>query len=254
MWNPDLYLKFADERTRPARDLAAAIPQSAPARILDLGCGPGNSTQVLRERWPGARITGLDSSPEMIAKARATYPDGDWRVADLAGLDEPPCDLLFANAVLQWLPDHDTLLPRLLARVAPGGHLAAQMPTNPRTPLRRAIVDAARHPRFSGRLTGAGGGLTFLDAPFYQDLLAPLAANLDLWVTTYYHLLASHQGIVDWFSSTALRPFLERLPDPADQDFFKAEVRTACERAYPLTADGRVLMPFERLFLVARAR
>lgn len=251
VWDPAQYLKFGAERTRPSVDLCGRIPGS-PRRILDLGCGPGNSTAVLRERWPEAELAGLDSSPEMIAQARASHPAGTWI---LAGAEryrpEAPFDLVFSNAVLQWLPDHPRLLPRLMGWVAPGGCLAAQMPAGGRTGLRAALADVAERPRWRAQLAGAEAALTFHDARFYYDLLAPGAQRVDLWETTYHHPLASHEALVEWYEGTGMRPFLERLPDAAARAAFKAEVVEACRAGFPPAADGKVLLPFRRLFFVA---
>jgi len=250
MWNPAGYLRFEQERTRPSRDLCARIPAAAPASVLDTGCGPGNSTQVLRERWPGARVTGMDNSPEMIAAARRNHPEGDWVLADLADFGGGPYDVVFSNAVLQWLPDHHLLLPRLMDLVAEGGHLAVQMPTGKDSPARLAMEKAAAHPRFAGRLPGAEPTLTFKDPGFYYDLLAPLARQVDLWETTYHHVLPGHEAVVRWFETTGMRPYLERL-EPGDQAFFKELVLEGVREAFPLSRDGNLLMPFLRLFFVA---
>lgn len=252
MWNPAQYLRFEDERTRPSRDLCARILHPAPATVLDAGCGPGNSSEVLRERWPGARITGLDNSPEMIEEARKRRPEGAWITADLAAFEADPFDVLFSNAVLQWLPDHRALLPRLMALVAPGGSLAVQMPASAQSPARKAMERAASHPRFRGLLTGADRHLTFRDAGFYYEILAPLSAGVDLWETTYHHVLPGHEAVVQWFESTGMRPYLERLTDPGDRTFFKEEVLEGCREAFPLAGDGNLLLPFPRLFFVAR--
>jgi trans-aconitate 2-methyltransferase len=249
-WNPSQYLKFGAERTRPALDLCERIP-GAPRSILDLGCGPGNSTAVLRERWPEAALAGLDSSPEMIAQARASHPAGTWI---LAGAEhyEPPgrYDLVFSNAVLQWLPEHRLLLPRLMGWIAPGGCLAVQMPAEG-SPLRSALADLAGRPRWRDALAGAGNALHFHDARFYYDLLAP---RVDLWETVYYHPLASHRALIDWYEGTGMRPYLDALPDAAAREAFKAELLEACRGDFPAAADGRVLLPFRRLFFVATAQ
>ncbi len=253
-WNPGQYLKFGAERTRPAMDLCERIP-GAPRRILDLGCGPGNSTAVLRERWPEAELAGLDSSPEMIAQARASHPAGTWILADAARHQSAaPWDLVFSNAVLQWLPDHRLLLPRLMGWIAPGGCLAVQMPAKGGTVLRSALAAVAGRPRWQAALAGADSALTFHDARFYYDLLAPLADRVDLWETTYYHPLASHQALIDWYEGTGMRPFLDRLTDEEARSEFKAEVLEACRGDFPAAADGRVLLPFKRLFFVAWTR
>jgi trans-aconitate 2-methyltransferase len=221
IWNPGQYLKFGAERTRPSLDLCARIPGS-PGRILDLGCGPGNSTAVLRERWPEAELAGLDSSAEMIAQARASHPAGSWILAGAESYVPPQAlDLVFSNAVLQWLPDHPRLLPRLMGWLAPGGCLAVQMPA-----------------------------MSFHEASFYYDLLAP-TAQVDLWETVYHHPMASHQALIEWYEGTGMRPYLERLPDDAARAAFKAELLEECRGEYPVMADGKVVMPFKRLFFLA---
>ena len=251
-WNPEQYLKFDAERSRAAQDLCARIPLAAPGRILDLGCGPGNSTRVLRERWPGAALTGLDSSPEMIRRARASGTDADWVLADAAGCDPGTgWDVVFANAMLQWLPDQERVLPRFLDWLAPGGCLAVQIPAREGTRLRAAIEAVARRARWRAAMAGAGGSLHSGDARFYYDLLAPLAARVDLWESIYYHVMASHEALIEWYEGTGMRPYLDCLPEPADQAAFKAEVLAACRGDYPVAADGRVPMPFRRLFFVA---
>ncbi|MGA2079218.1 MAG: methyltransferase domain-containing protein [Holophaga sp.] len=251
-WDPGQYLKFADERTRPSRDLCARIPLPSPGRVLDLGCGPGNSTQVLRERWPEAEIAGLDSSPEMIAKARALFPGGTWIVADAAAYQPlGELDVVFSNAVLHWVPDHPRFLPRLLGWLAPGGCLAVQMPAGDGNRLRGVLNQVARRPRWQQALAGAGEALTFHPAPFYYDLLAPLTARLDLWETVYYHPMASHQALLEWYEGTGMRPYLERLPDEAARAAFRSELLEAFRSEFPLAVDGKVAMPFRRLFFVA---
>jgi trans-aconitate 2-methyltransferase len=249
-WNPGQYLKFGTERTRPAVDLCARIPGS-PRRILDLGCGPGNSTEVLRERWPEAELTGLDSSPEMINQARASHHAGTWILAGAEGYLPPaPLDLVFSNAVLHWLPDHGRLLPGIMGWIAPGGCLAVQMPAK-QNPLRAALAAVAERPRWREALAGAEGALHFHEAAFYYDLLAPAADRVDLWETVYHHPMASHQALIEWYEATGMRPFLERLPAEADRAAFKGEVLEASRGAFPVAADGKVVMPFRRLFFVA---
>jgi trans-aconitate 2-methyltransferase len=249
-WNPGGYLKFEDERTRPSVDLCARILAS-PRSVLDVGCGPGNSTRVLRDRWPGAEIIGMDSSPEMIERAKASHPAGAWVLADAATYDPGRLfDVVFSNAALQWLPNQEEVLPRLLGLVAPGGCLAVQVPAGGRTGFRAAVRTVAELPRWRPVLDGAGDALSFHEPAFFYDLLAPLEARVDLWETTYFHALASHQAVIDWFEQTGMRPYLERLGE-ADRAAFKAEVLDLCRGSYPLAADGKVLMPFQRVLFVA---
>jgi trans-aconitate 2-methyltransferase len=186
----------------------------------------------------------------MIAKARKAHPAWEWVQADLTAYRGGPFDLVFSNAVLQWLPGHAQLLPKLMDLVAPGGFLAVQVPSQARFPVREAMEAVARSARFRSVLEGAGGSLTFHDPRFYYEHLSGLARNLDLWVSTYFHVLDSHQGMIDWMESTGMRPYLERL-DPEGQAAFKAAVLECCEATFPACGDGKVLMPFERLFFVA---
>ncbi|ACA19596.1 Trans-aconitate 2-methyltransferase [Methylobacterium sp. 4-46] len=254
-WNAAQYLKFADERTRPAADLLARVPLESPARVIDLGCGPGNSTALLCARFPRAAVTGLDSSPDMLATARERLPAVRFVEADLAGFTpaEPP-DLLFANAVLQWLPDHAGLLARLARMLAPGGCLAVQMPDNLEEPSHRLMRRVAGEAPFAERLAQAAAARTRLGSfRDYDAWLSAAGCTVDLWRTTYVHPLAGHRGIVEWVRGTGLRPFLDPL-DPADQAAFLARYEAALAEAYPPQADGRVLLPFPRLFLVARRR
>lgn len=251
-WNPDLYLKFEAERTQPAIDLAARIDLTAPARIIDIGCGPGNSTRVLRERWPAAQVSGLDRSPEMIAKARQACPQGEWITADAARWSPDALySLVFSNAALQWIPDQRALLPRLFAAVEPGGALAVQVPANTDSPLYQAVQRVAQRPPWQERLAGCDQALTYRDAAFYYDILSSLSSRVSLWDTTYYHVLASRQGLIEWYSSTGLRPYLERLAENDLQQAFKREILAECQAAYPLQQDGKVLFPFRRLFFIA---
>lgn len=251
-WDADLYLRFADERTRPAIDLLARVALAAPARIIDLGCGPGNSTALLRARWPAAAVVGLDSSPQMIAAARRDQPDGDWVLGDIATwAADPPYDLVFSNATLQWLPDHATLYPRLLAQVAPGGALATQIPVFHAMPVQRALLGVVADPAWRDRLEPATRSLV-ADAPgFYYDALRPLAGRIDLWETEYIHVLASTDAIVEWISGTRLRPYLEALADEAERGEFLTRLRAAVAAIYAPQRDGKVLFPFRRLFVVA---
>jgi len=251
-WNPSQYLKFSEERTRPAEDLCQRIPAEAPARVLDLGCGPGNSTEVLWNRWPDADILGLDSSPDMIAKARANYSQRAWILGDLVTYrPEEPFDVVFSNAVLQWLPEHEKLLPALLSLVAPGGHLAVQVPVNQESPLHRALGEVQRRPRWSRVMAAVQRRILYRDPRFYYETLTPRCARVDLWETIYHHVMPNHQSLIDWFEGTGLRPSLEQLPDPEDRRAFKAEVLETALNGYPLSGDGKVLFPFRRLFFVA---
>lgn len=252
-WDSDAYLRFGDERTRPAVDLAARIAVAAPGTVVDLGCGPGNSTEALRRRWPEARISGIDLSPEMIAAAVRRHPEHDWSCADLrAWSPGTPVDVVFSNAALQWLGDHAALVRRLFGFVAPGGALAFQIPMDGRSPVRRLIHEVADDPAWTMRMTAARTALTMERPEVYYDALAEVAGRLDVWETEYMHAVSGPAAIVEWMASTAMRPFLEAL-DPAEQERFRAMVLARVTDAHPVRPDGRVLFPFRRLFVIAYA-
>ena len=253
-WDPTLYLQFAGERTQPSVDLIARINGARePARIIDLGCGPGNSTAMLRQRWPQADIIGLDSSAEMIAAASQAYPSEKWLLADAASWTaETPFDLVFANASLQWVPRHQGLFPHLMAQLAPGGILAVQMPSHFESPLHQVMLEIADDDLWRERMVGPRNALTNESASFYYDVLQPLAASLDIWQTEYFHRVDGAQAVVEWFRGTGMRPFLEALESEEQKRLFEHRVLDGYRRAYPIQKDGRLLFPFRRLFIVAR--
>jgi trans-aconitate 2-methyltransferase len=251
-WNASQYLKYADERTQPCRDLVARIALDKPARIVDLGCGPGNSTQVLAERWPGAKILGLDSSAEMIASAKQAYPAMEWQVGDISSWSAgQPFDLIFTNAALQWVPDHGVLFPRLLEQVAPGGAFAVQVPGNLYAPAHRRMRELAASPIWQEHFPAVVREWFVHEPEFYFDELAPLSRRVDLWTTEYLHVLSGPEAIVDWYKGTGLRPFLEHLKEPADRERFLQEYLELITIDYPQQPNGQVLFPFRRLFFIA---
>lgn len=251
-WDAGLYLAFGDERTRPARELLGRVACAAPATVVDLGCGPGNSTALLAARWPAAAVIGIDSSPDMLARARADLPALRWELADVATWQPAaPVDVVFANAVLQWLPDHAALLPRLLAAVAPGGALAVQMPESFAQPSHVAMRELWTEPSEARGPLPHRDTSSVLAASAYYDLLAPHAARVDLWHTTYEQVMPDADAIVRWVSGTGLRPFLDALPDPDERAAFVAAYTARIAALYPARADGQRLFSFSRLFIVA---
>jgi trans-aconitate 2-methyltransferase len=256
-WNAAQYLRFADERTRPCRDLAAALALEAPRRIIDLGCGPGNSTAVLAARWPDAETSGLDSSEAMILAARRDAPQRTWAVGDIGtwkAPEEAPFDLVFSNAALHWVPDHDALYPRLLAQVSPGGALATQVPNNMGAAAHEAMREIAARPAWRAHFPVPVREWRVHPASFYYDLLAPLAARIDIWETEYLHVLPGPEAIVEWYKGSGLRPFLDALPDEGDRQRFLDDYLQAVTAAYPARQaplGGHVLLPFRRLFVIA---
>ncbi len=250
-WSPAQYLKFEDERTRPAIELLARVPVEAPKRVLDVGCGPGNSTGLLVARYPQAEIIGLDSSAEMIAAAKKRLPEADFMVADIDDyVPRSPFDVIFANAVFQWVPDHLRVLVRLLESSAPGGALAVQMPDNLNEPTHMLMAAVARGGPWRAKFTTPVARETIPPPAAYYDRLKPLAASVDLWHTTYYHVLADPAAIVDWVKGTGLRPYLDRL-DPDEQAAFLDEYLIRIGEVHPPLVDGKVLLRFPRLFVVA---
>jgi trans-aconitate 2-methyltransferase len=250
-WSPAQYLRFADERTRPARDLLEQVPLLEVRRAYDLGCGPGNSTALLVKRYPGSAITGIDTSPAMLEAARKACPEASFEYGDLAGwMPEAPADLFFANASLQWVPDHLAVMERLAGALGEGGVLAVQMPDNLMEPSHRLMQDAAEQGPWAGKLAAAAGAREALPEPsFYYARLKPFFTRLDIWHTVYTHPLRGVDGIIAWLMTTGLRPWLDPLGKEERADYL-ARYRELLGRAYPEQADGMVLLPFPRLFLV----
>ena len=251
-WDPERYVQFERERTQPAIDLLSRVPQRTGGVVVDLGCGPGNSTELLVRRFPEARVTGIDTSPAMVAAARRRLPGCSFIEADLArwAPAEAP-DLIFANAVLQWLPDHARLLPALLALLAPGGTLAVQMPDNLDAPSHESMRAVAAEGPWSASTADAVAARTVLprlDA--YYDMLAAHAPAVEVWRTVYHHPLPSPAAIVDWLRATGLRPFLDPL-NPDERTAFLRRYESRIDAAYPPRRDGTRLLGFERVFLVA---
>jgi len=248
-WDPSQYLKFADDRLRPALDLIARIPDARYRTIWDLGCGTGNITKLLHDRWPEARVRGLDNSPDMLLKARAL--EGiEWIEGDASRWTAPePADLVFSNAVFQWLDGHERLFPHLIQQVARGGVLAVQMPRNFDAPSHALLREtAARGPwaRFAPALRTA----PVASPEVYYDLLMPYATHIDIWEVEYLHVLQGENAVLEWTKGTALRPVLDSLA-PEERSEFLAAYAEKLREAYPRRRDGMTLFPFRRLFMVA---
>ena len=250
-WEPDRYLQFSDERLQPAIDLLNRIPLARSERIVDLGCGAGNVTRLLTQRWPEADITGLDSSPEMLDRARRVLPTARF---ELSGVEhwEPdgPPDLLFSNAALHWVGDHSRLFPRLLDSLSPGGALAVQMPGNFEAPSHRLIRELAASPAWTGKL-GPGRMGAVLPMADYQHILAPRCTRLSLWETTYWQSMSGPAPVLDWLRGTTLIPYLAPLDD-VTRAAFLAELGASLAAAYPADATGTTLFPFRRIFILAQ--
>lgn len=251
-WSAQQYVKFEDERTRPVRDLLAAVPTAEPRRAIDLGCGPGNSTEVLLGRFPGAAVRGLDSSEEMVKAARKRLPDLTFEMGDIdTWTADEPVDVIVANAVLQWLPDHLSTLPRLAGQLSDGGSLAVQMPDNLDQDYHKLMREVATGGAWRDKLAAAVAARKDLPAPAgYYSLLRPECRRVDVWRTIYHHPLAGVDAVVEWFKGSALWPYLEPLSED-ERIAYLTEYRAGIARAYPLQSDGVVLLPFPRLFIVA---
>lgn len=253
-WSATQYGKFEAERNRPVRDLLAQLPDRPVVRAVDIGCGPGNSTELLRRRFPDAVVTGIDSSSAMIEAARRRLPDVRFEIADIAAWrgEGGPFDLILANAVLQWLPDHAALLPGLIGQLAPGGSLAVQMPDNLEEPAHRLMRAVAADGPWAAKLADAPRARESRHGPeWYYRVLRACGAVVDVWRTVYVHPLAGGAGaVVEWFKGSGLRPFLDPL-DPDERAAFLTRYEAAVAQAYPALPDGTVLLPFPRLFFVA---
>ena len=253
-WDPGQYLKFSQPRLRPAIDLLARIFCDEPRQVYDLGCGTGNVTALLLERWPRARIVGIDASAAMLAQAAVELPQVQWVQQGLADWQpEVPADVVYSNAALHWLPDHQRLFPALLQHLAPGGVLAVQMPRNFAAPSHTLIDATARTGPWRSKLEPLLDAAPVAAPQFYYSLLAPLTQQLDIWESEYLQLLSGKDPVKEWTKGTWLVPFLDRL-DPAERVAFEADYAQRLRAAYPPLADGGTLFPFRRLFLVARKR
>ncbi len=251
-WDPAQYLKFAGERLRPALDLLARVPLEAPATVVDLGCGAGNLAPMIFARWPGTQLTGVDGSPEMLAKARAEHPQAQFVRADIgAWRPARPVDLIFSNAALHWLEGHERLVPALLEALAPGGVLAVQMPRNFNAPSHTAIVETIEQGPWRARLEPFLRREPVAAPGFYWRLLERRAAELQVWETEYLQVLSGDNPVAEYTKGTWLKQFLDRL-EGAERAAFEADYRARVLAWYPPENDGRTLFPFRRLFLVAR--
>ena len=255
-WDSGQYLKFEAQRTQPSVDLAARIALDAPGDVLDVGCGPGNSSRVLARRFPGARVHGIDSSPEMIETAKNDLPECAFSLCDagkdLASLGSACFDVVFSNACIQWIPDHPKLVRELLALLRPGGVLAVQTPMNYEEPIHQIIGELVAGEKWKGAF--AQPRIFYnLEPGQYFDLLAEAAADFTLWQTTYYHVLDSHAAIMEWYRGTGLRPYLSVLSQP-DKAAFEADVLAQVVARYPKQRDGRIIFRFPRFFFTATAK
>jgi len=251
MWDPGQYLRYADLRLRPAVDLLARVPLVSPSRIADLGCGTGNVTQLLAERWPNADLTGVDGSAEMVSRARDLAVNVRWAHADIATWSpDAPLDLLFSNAALHWVGEHERLFPKPLEFLTPGGVLAVQMPRNFGVSSHTLMYTAAREGPWREQLEPLLRPPPVAEPGAYHDILAPHVSSLDIWETEYLQLLEGDDPVAEWTKGTWAKPLLDALDD-GDRQAFEADYRARLRAAYPRRSDGTTLFPFRRLFIVA---
>lgn len=258
-WNPTQYQKFSDHRLRPALELMDRIPLEAPKVVYDLGCGTGHITRIMADRWPPATVYGVENSEEMLHKAQAVSGDIRWKQADISNwTPDKPTDLIFSNAALHWLADHETLFPRLFGYLNPGGVLAVQMPLSWGAPSHRLMRETLADGGSDGQPLGTEALRQSVarkwveDADVYYDLLADRTAHLDIWETEYLQVLTGEDPVLEWVKGTGLRPVLNGLDD-ADREIFLDAYRLRLREAYPVRPDGCTLYPFRRLFIIARA-
>lgn len=249
-WNSAQYLKFKNQRTKPAIDLAMRVAGLCdPKTIVDIGCGPGNSTAVLRTFFPGAEVFGIDNSPDMIKKAKEENPELSFRLCDASAL-EGKYDLLFSNACLQWIPHHEVLIPALMDRLNDGGVLAVQIPMNGEEPLFRLIKEVAADPKWGIDETGLQYNQV-LSPHEYFDILSDCASFFDIWEVQYYHHLADHNALVEWVKGTRLRPYLAFLGEERGADFVN-EITEKAKATYSVRKNGGVILGFRRFFFTAK--
>lgn len=250
-WDPKLYLKFGEERTQPAIDLAARINVKNPEKIIDIGCGPGNSTQILFQRWPKAKIEGIDNSASMIESAKKNYPDMEWRIADATKMEtNEKYDIIFSNATIQWIHNQKKLIADLFDMMEDGGALAIQLPLYHTMPVSKAIENVSLKERWKKQTIGANDAFKFHSSDYYYDILSVKIGSIIMWETSYIHIMPSHQSIVEMLKSTGIRPFLDRLDTEEEKVEFEKDVLKEIIKTYPAQSNGNILFPFKRLFFI----
>jgi len=251
-WNPDLYLKYDRERIQPSIDLVSRIECDNALKIIDIGCGPGNSTQILVQRWPDSQITGIDNSPAMIEKARKDYPNQNWVLLD-AGAEEIPgtYDIIFSNATIQWIPNHTELFRKFFQSLNENGIIAIQIPLFWDMPLGKSIKKIASESRWNSATRGVTELFTIHNYSYYFDLLSKLSDSINIWETYYMHIMDSHLSILEMIKSTGLKPYLDRLETDSNKKDFEAQVLLEITKEYPKQKNGKVIFPFKRLFFIS---
>jgi trans-aconitate 2-methyltransferase len=250
-WNPELYLKFDKERAQPSIDLVAKIEMETPQKIIDIGCGPGNSTQILRERWSASHILGIDKSESMITRAQSDFPDQQWQLFDVeTDTFQDTYDIVYSNATIQWIHSHDLLLKKLSEIVNPGGALAVQIPLFFDMPIGKSISRVAQDNRWADKTKDVDSLFTMLNCGEYYDILSGLFKKIEMWQTHYIHIMDSHSSILEMVQSTGLKPYLEKIDDNKEKVLFEEMVLDSIKYDYRVQKDKKVLFPFDRLFFI----
>ncbi|PKM77973.1 MAG: trans-aconitate methyltransferase [Firmicutes bacterium HGW-Firmicutes-15] len=252
-WNPTEYLIFEKERSRPAADLVKRINHSNPGSIMDVGCGPGNSTNILYDRWKQASITGIDNSPAMLEKAKMINNSMTWVLCDVSGdlSHLGKFDIIFSNAVFQWIPQNEVLIAKLFKMLNQNGVLAAQIPYVKEMPIHKIIMDIASRPKWSEHFRHLSTSYKLYSPEFYYDVLCGMTQDIDLWETRYFHIMNGYDDILQWFTSTGLRPYLDCLSDDMKKTEFTNDILTEIRQVYTTFKDGKILFPFHRIFFTA---
>ena len=251
-WNSTQYMKFQKERTQPAMDLAARIDFDVPKQILDIGCGPGNSSAVVKSRFPKSEVLGVDYSDDMLERAGKDYPDISFRQLDISKDDwelEQKYDIVFSSACFQWVPNHKIILTKCMDILKPGGKLAVHIPINFKEPIHKIIYEVASRNRWS-KMFPNPREFYALEIEEYYDILAEISADFDIWTTTYYHRMRSHNEIIEWYKGTGLTPYLSILNDKEKNEFIE-EILYEVKRNYQCRKNGEVILRFPRLFFIA---
>lgn len=253
-WKPSLYLTFEKERTQPAIDLVMRIDNENPTRIIDIGCGPGNSTNILKTRWTHAEIFGLDSSQAMIDEAKRTYKDISWICIDASNdlTEMGKFDVIFSNAAIQWIPNQDRLLKDWFSLLNRNGSMAVQVPNTENMPVHTELKNLASTEKWKRHFASLTHTYSIHAADFYYNILCGLTDSIDLWVTNYHHVMSSHCDIAKWYSSTGLRPYFDCLQNDSLITDFKNDFEVCLKKVYPLQSNGKILFPFTRIFFIAK--
>lgn len=252
-WNSNQYLKFKNERTQPSIDLVNRISVIDSKKILDMGCGPGNSTQVLKERFPNAHILGVDNSKEMIETAKNELPDLDFDICDaskeLSKLSDD-FDIVFSNACIQWVPDHPKLIKEMFGLLRKGGELAVQIPMNYNEPIHKIIGEVSENEKWKSYFDNPRIFYTLSQSEYF-DLLSEITQDFCIWETVYCHRLKSHEAIMEWYRGTGLRPYLSVLSEEKKKEFEK-DIFDRLVQEYKAQKNGEIIFRFPRFFFIAR--